>query len=63
MLPKTVLQCFDVNAQLYEEQFIIGVIALAQTCCEPDSHSSTEQWGILFALNSVAVLSCHCTAV
>jgi len=56
ILPKTMLQSFGVNAQLHEEQISIGVIALAQTCCAPDLHSSTDQWGVHFAKNSVAVL-------
>jgi len=40
----------------------IGVMALAQTCCEPDLHNSTGQWGVHFAKNSVAVLWCWVNA-
>ena len=28
---------------------------MTQACSEPDSHSSTEQWGAYFALSSAAV--------
>ena len=35
---------------------------MAQACSEPDSHSSTEQWGAYFALSSAAVHWCCITA-
>ncbi len=51
-----------VSAGLYEEQIVIGVIAVTQACCEPVLHSSTEQWGMHFALTSAAVHFCWLTA-
>ena len=44
-----------ITVHLYEEQLSTGVIAVAQSCCEPVLHSSTEQQGSCFALNSAAV--------
>ncbi len=44
-----------INAHLDEQQISIGVIALAQACCEPVLQSSTEQWGSYSALTSAAV--------
>ena len=35
------------TAHLYEEQISIGVIAVAQACCEPVLHSNTEQQGAI----------------
>ena len=52
--------CF-ITVQLYEEQLSLGVFAVTQGCCQPDSHSSTEQWGAYFALTSAAVHSCCIT--
>ncbi len=51
-----------INAHLYEEQISIGVIGVAQACCEPGLQSSTEQQGNYSALTSAAVLWCHITA-
>ena len=51
-----------VTAQLYEEQTFPCVIAVTQACCEPVLQSSTEQWGMLFALTSTAVHFCWLTA-
>ena len=53
------LQCISVvvTAHLYEEQISVGVIAVTQVSCEPVLQSSTEQWGMQFALPSAAV---HC---
>ena len=34
------------------------MFAVAQGCCQPDSHSSTEQWGSNYALTSAAVHLC-----
>ncbi len=36
----------------------MGVVAVAQACCEPVLQSSIEQWGSYFALTSAAVLWC-----
>ena len=36
--------CWDFTAHLYEEQILIGVIALTQACCQAVLQSSTEQW-------------------
>ena len=47
---------------MYEEQISIGVIAVAQACCEPVLLSSTEQQGSYFALTSAAVHWCCITA-
>ena len=47
---------------MYEEQISIGVIAVPQTFCEPVLQSSTEQWGLHFALTSAAVHWCCSTA-
>ena len=44
-----------ITVQLYEEQLSLGVFAVTQGCCQPDSHSNTEQWGAYFALTSAAV--------
>ena len=44
-----------ISAHLYEEQFSIGEIAVAQACCEPVVQSSTDQRGSYFALTSAAV--------
>ena len=43
------------TAHLYEEQISIGVIAVAQACCEPVLQSNTEQQGSYIALTSAAV--------
>ena len=43
------------TAHLYEEQTSIGVIAVAQACCEASLQSSTEQQGSYFPLTSAAV--------
>ncbi len=45
----------QVNAHLYEEQIVIGVIAVTQDCCQPVLNCSTEQWEMRFALDSIAV--------
>ena len=48
-----------ISAHLYEGQISIGVIAVAQACCEAGLQSSTELWGSCFALTSAAVhMSC-----
>ncbi len=52
-----------VTPHLYEEQICKGVIAMTPTCCEPVLHSSTEQRGMRFANNSVALVLGHCTPV
>ncbi len=51
-----------VTAQLYEEQILTGVLAVAQARCQAALQSSTEQWGMHFALTSVAVNWCFVTA-
>ncbi len=51
-----------ITAPLYEEQISIGVIPVAEACCEPVLQSSTEQWGSFSALASAAVLWCCITA-
>ena len=50
------------TAHLYEQQISIGVIPVAQACCEPVPQSSSEQWGSFSALTSAAVLWCCITA-
>ena len=49
--------CITANEEkiLYEEKISIGVIALAQACCEPVLQSSIQQWGSYIALTSAAV--------
>jgi len=44
-----------ITAHLHEDQISIGVIAVAEACCEPVLQSSTEQQGSFFALTSAAV--------
>ncbi len=44
-----------ITAHLYEGEISIGVIAVAQACCEPGLQSSTEQQRSYFALTSAAV--------
>ena len=44
-----------VTAHLYAEWIFIGVNAVAQGCCQLVWHSSTEEQGRQFTLNSVAV--------
>ena len=44
-----------VTANLYAEWVFIGVNAVAQGCCELVWHSSTEQQGRQFTLNTAAV--------
>ena len=51
-----------ITANLYEEKSSIGVIAVAQACCEPVLQSSIQQWGSYIALTSVALLWCCITA-
>ncbi len=46
---------FRINADLYEQQIIIGVNAVSQGCCQPVLQSSIVQWRIHFAKSSVAV--------
>ena len=45
-----------------KKQIFIGVIAGMQACCKPVLQSSSEQWGLHFALNSVAVFGCWVAA-
>jgi len=40
----------------------MGVIAVAQDCCQAGLQSNTEQWGSYFASTSAAVLWCYITA-
>ena len=54
-MPSAAVHLSWFTAQLYEEQISIGVIAVTQACCEPVLQSSTEQWGMHFALPSAAV--------
>jgi len=51
-----------ITANQYEEQISIGVIAVAQACCEPVLQSSIEKWGSDFSLTSAAVLWACITA-
>ena len=46
------------SEHLYEGQIFIGVSAVVQACCKPVLQSSSEQWGLHFAENSVAVPWC-----
>ena len=41
-----------VTAALYKQQTFTGVIAVSQGCCQPDFHSSIDQWRMLSANNS-----------
>ena len=43
-----------ITAHLYEEKISIGVVAVAQGCCELVLQSSAEEWGQHFALDSAA---------
>jgi len=50
------------TAHLYEEQFSIGAIAVAQACCAPVLQSTTEQWGCILTrpvLHCISVASLH----
>jgi len=47
---------------MYEQQISLGVIAVSRACCEPVLQSSTELWGLHFALNLAAVHWCWVTA-
>ncbi len=60
--PSAAVQCCWVTACLYEEQIFIGAIAVTQGYCEPDLQTSTEQWGVHFALISIEVPCCWVTA-
>ena len=60
--PSAAVQCCWVTACLYEEHLFIGAIAVTQGYCEPDLQSSTEQWGVHFALISIEVHWCWVTA-
>ena len=42
-------------ADLDEQEILIGVTAVSQSCCQPVLQSSLEQWGVRFAKNSAAV--------
>ena len=42
-------------ADLDEQEILIGVTAMSQSCCQPVLQSSLEQWGVRFAKNSAAV--------
>ncbi len=42
-------------ADLDEQQILIGVTAVSESCCQPVLQSSLEQWGVRFAKNSAAV--------
>ena len=54
------LHCCWVTAHLYQQQISIGVFAVAQACCQPLLHSSTEQGAI--AKSSLALHCCWVTA-
>ena len=57
------LQCIgERTAHLYEQHTSIGVIAETQACFVPVLQSSNEQWGMQFALTSVAVHWCWASA-
>ncbi len=42
-------------ADLDEQEILIGVTAVSESCCQPVLQSSLEQWGVQFAKNSAAV--------
>ncbi len=42
-------------ADLDEQEILIGVTAVSESCCQPVLQSSLEQWGVRFAKNSAAV--------
>ena len=46
---------WGVNAQLYEQQILVGVFAMSQGFCQPGLHSSTEEQGMRCANTSAAV--------
>jgi hypothetical protein len=52
-----------VTAHLYEEQIFTGECAVAQACCQAVLQSSTEQWGMHFALTSFAPTALRCAAL
>ena len=54
------LHCCWVTAHLYQQQISLSVFAVAQACCQPLLHSSTEQGAI--AKSSVALPCCWVTA-
>ena len=51
------------TAHLYAEWIFKGVSAVAQTCCQLVWHSSTEEQGRQFTLNSSALVFGDCTHV
>ena len=55
IFPKAVLQYWWVTAHLYEQQILIGVIAVTLGCCEPVLQSSTEQCGMYYGKVIAAV--------
>ena len=54
------LHCCWVTAHLYQQPISLGVFAVAQACCQPGLHSSTEQGAI--AKSSLALHCCWATA-
>ena len=54
------LHCCWVTAHLYQQPISLGVFAVAQACCQPLFHSSTEQGAI--AKSSLALHCCWATA-
>ena len=54
------LHCCWVTAHLYQQPISLGVFAVAQACCQPLLHSSTEQGAI--AKSSLALHCCWATA-
>ena len=53
----TVLQCLGEWSldTCMKSRILIGVFAETQACCQAGLQSSTEQWGMHFAVNSAAV--------
>ncbi len=50
---------FCIIADLYEQQIIIGVIAVSQGCCQSVLQSSIELWG-MHSLNISAAVHWFC---
>ena len=57
------LHCCWVTAHLYQQQISLSVFAVAQACCQPVLHSSTEQGGNCQEQCGTALLLGHCTPI
>ena len=57
------LHCCWVTAHLYQQPISLGVFAVAQACCQPLFHSSTEQGANFQEQCGTALLLGHCTPI